>query len=291
MLSSRSVNTQLAAAALLAVLAGPTVAVAQQARPPAEAPAAHDEWEQFPPAWEKALRTLGDDTLYVLTSPLRLTPESTLVVGGIGAGLAGLALPDRSIRRELGRHRHDSVRDAADDVSLLGNAGVLLGLNVGAIAVGEGLKEATGSAKLLDAALVATEAQVLTAALTEGIAYGTERARPGQSNHPGKWFSKWGRDSFPSSHASQAFAVAAVIQDRFGLGPGIVSYGVAGMVGAARLVQDKHWASDVAGGAVLGWAVGHYLSVRHAEHHPYLDFFPLADPRTKTYGLVLEGRF
>jgi len=63
------------------------------------------------------------------------------------------------------------------------------------------------------------------------------------------------------------------------------------MIGAARLVQDKHWASDVAGGAVLGWAVGHYLSRRHAEPHQYLDFFPFADPRTKTYGLVIEAKF
>jgi len=51
------------------------------------------------------------------------------------------------------------------------------------------------------------------------------------------------------------------------------------------------WASDVVGGAVLGWAVGHFLSVRHAEHHSYLDFFPFADPRTKTYGFVLEAKF
>ena len=183
------------------------------------------------------------------------------------------------------------MRDAADDIALLGNAGVLLALNVGAITVGEFIKEANGNSKLIDAALVATEAQLVTLAFTEGIAYGTARERPDQSNDPSRWFSGWGHDSFPSAHASQVFAVAAVIEDRFGLGPGIVAYGVAGVVGAARLVQDKHWASDVAGGAVLGWAVGHFLSVRHAEHPSYLDFFPFADPRTKTYGFVLEAKF
>src|SRR5439155_631884 len=92
------------------------------------------------------------------------------------------------------------------------------------------------NSKLLDAALVATEAQLLTAAFTEGIAYGTGRARPGQSNDPGQWFSKWGRDSFPSSHTSQTFAVAAVIEDRFGLGPGIVAYGVASRSSATQLM-------------------------------------------------------
>jgi len=67
--------------------------------------------------------------------------------------------------------------------------------------------------------------QLLTAAFTEGIAYGTARARLGQSNDPGQWFSEWGRDSLPSSHASQAFALASVIGDRFGLGPEVVAYG------------------------------------------------------------------
>ena len=277
---------------MIAALAGPATAIAQEARAPTETPHKYDEWELFPPSWEKALRTLGDDTLYLLSSPLRLSPESTLVLAGVGAGIAGLALADRPIRGALAPHRHDGVRDAADDVALLGHAGVLLGLNVGAIAIGEGTREATGNSKLLAAALVATEAQVLTLGLTEGMAYGTARARPNQSNDPGQWFSGWGKhDSFPSSHVSQTFAVAAVIDDRFGRGPGIVAYGLAGLVGAARLVQDKHWASDVAGGAVLGWAVGHFLSVRHAEPHTYLDFFPFADPRTKTYGFVVETKF
>src|SRR5437016_10099128 len=189
-----TVKVLIAVTVTLALSLAPLAASAQQAAPSeTEQRPAWDTSEQFPPAWEKALRVLGDDTLYLLTSPLRLTPESALILGGIGAGIAGLALADRSIRQALAPHRHDQLRDAADDVALLGNAGVLFGLNVGALAIGEGLREATGNSKLLDAALVATEAQLLTAAFTEGIAYGTARARPGQSNDPGQWFSKWGQ--------------------------------------------------------------------------------------------------
>jgi hypothetical protein len=55
------------------------------------------------------------------------------------------------------------VRDAADDLAYPGNAGILFGLNVGAIAVGEGIKGYGGKPKFLDAALVSTEAQLLTA--------------------------------------------------------------------------------------------------------------------------------
>src|SRR5437899_4974812 len=173
-----TVKALIAVTATLALSLAPLAASAQQPTPPEkEQRPAWDTSEQFPPAWEKALRALGDDTLYLLTSPLRLTPESAFVLGGIGAGVAGLALADRSIRQAVAPDRHDQLRDAADDVALLGNAGVLFGLNVGAIAICEGLREATGNSKLLDAALVATEAQLLTAAFTEGIAYGRSEER------------------------------------------------------------------------------------------------------------------
>ena len=79
---------------VVAALLGPPSATAQEVRQPTEPPNKYDQWEEFPPAWEKALRTLGDDTLYLLTSPLRLTPESALTVAGVGAGIAGIAFAD-----------------------------------------------------------------------------------------------------------------------------------------------------------------------------------------------------
>ncbi len=248
-----------------------------------------DSWEQFPSAWEKALRTMGDDTLYLLTSPLRLDTESALVAGGIGAGIVGLSLADRSIRDELAPHRHDSVRDAAEGISLLGNGFVLLGLNAATMTVGEAIREYNGNSKVLDAALVMTESQVLTVALTEGLAYATARCRPDRKNDPFRF--RFDCESFPSAHASQAFAVAAVVADRAPLPVGIIAYGLAGLVGASRLVQDKHWASDVAAGAALGWAVGHFLSVRHSRPHEYLDFLPFVDLPTKTYGVSFTKPF
>ncbi len=251
--------------------------------------AGHDEWERFPAQWAKAAKTTGDDALFLLTSPLRLTLPETLAVGAIGAGIGGLFLADREIRGAVRAGRGDSLRDAASAVGQLGSAPVLLGLNLGAIAVGEGVRQATGSSRLLDVALVSAEAQLLTLALSEGLAYATARSRPEDSDDPFRF--RFGRDSFPSSHASQAFAVAAVLADRYEQPVGAIAYGLAGLVALSRLVEDKHWASDVAAGAVLGWAVGRALSRRHAGPHPYLDFFPFADPATKTYGFLIHGEF
>ena len=245
--------------------------------------------DRFPPPWDFALRPLGDDSLYLLTSPLRMTGEDVLVVGGVGALIGGLLLVDRPIRDEVRHPRDDAFRDAASAVSLMGFAPVLLGANVSGIVVGEAVRQAGGSSKHLETALVATEAQLFTLGITEGIAYLTARSRPTGGADPFRF--EFGRTSFPSSHASQAFAVAAVVAHRYEQPVPVIAYGLAGAVGLSRLVLDKHWASDVVAGAALGWAIGRALSVRHSSPHGYLDFFPFADLRTGSYGIVLRGEF
>ena len=245
--------------------------------------------DRFPPAWEAALRTTGDDALYLLTSPLRLTAETALIVGAIGAGIGGLSLADRAIRKEVRHPREDTLRDTADAVSLLGFAPVLFGLNIGAVVVGEGIREYSGNPKHLDTALLAAESQLLALAFSEAIAFSISRSRPPGSSNPFRF--EFGNASFPSSHASQAFAVAAVFADRYEAPVPVIAYGLAGLVGVSRLIQDKHWASDVAAGAVLGWAVGTALSSRHSKSHGYLDFFPFADPATQRYGFLFRKEF
>ena len=63
--------------------------------------------------------------------------------------------------------------------------------------------------------------------------------------------------SFPSGHVTQAFAVASVIAEHYD-SPFIKigSYGVASMVGYARMERNAHWASDVLAGAIIGTVVG-----------------------------------
>ncbi len=233
-----------------------------------------------------AAKTLGADTLFLLTSPLRIEHEDLLPLG-IGAGaLTGAFLLDREIRGEVKRHR-DSLKDAAEGISYLGNTGVLVGLNVGLLAVGEGLREYRGDAAVRDAALVSLEAQLLTAASTVGFQRILGRSRP-RAERGADHFHPGSDGSFPSAHASQAFAVATVLADRFGWRVGVPAYGLAAAVGFSRLALDKHWTSDVVAGAFLGVLVGKALSVRHRTSHGFLDFVPFVEPETRTYGLALH---
>ncbi|HEX6159043.1 MAG TPA: phosphatase PAP2 family protein [Thermoanaerobaculia bacterium] len=66
-------------------------------------------------------------------------------------------------------------------------------------------------------------------------------------------------DSFPSNHATQAFAVATVIARHYEERRWVrwLAYGVATGVGFARIYHDDHHTSDVIAGAAIGTFVGH----------------------------------
>jgi membrane-associated phospholipid phosphatase len=90
------------------------------------------------------------------------------------------------------------------------------------------------------------DATIVNVAYTELIKVTVGRERPnGQDER-----------SFPSGHTSNAFAMAAVAERHYGWKLGVPAYLVAGVVGASRIQQDKHYLSDVVAGATLGYIVG-----------------------------------
>ena len=62
--------------------------------------------------------------------------------------------------------------------------------------------------------------------------------------------------SFPSGHASNAFALAAVAQGHYGWKEGVPAYALAGLIAVSRLQRNAHYLSDVLAGATLGYIVG-----------------------------------
>lgn len=71
----------------------------------------------------------------------------------------------------------------------------------------------------------------------EGLKYGVARVRPdGDRNRR--------NSSFPSSHAANAFTVAAVVARRWRPSALVLWVGAAS-VGLSRMWLDRHWASDV----------------------------------------------
>lgn len=81
--------------------------------------------------------------------------------------------------------------------------------------------------------------------------------------------------SFPSGHTSTAFASATALTYAYGWKAAAIAYPLAAFVGASRLSDDAHWASDVVGGAFLGTLVAR-ASV--SEDSVVARFYPVIGP-------------
>lgn len=125
----------------------------------------------------------------------------------------------------------------------------------------------------------ALEALALSGTITGGIKGIAGRARPyADPGQPGSWVLARGiRDgryqSFPSGHATAAFAFASAIASqldrdrapiRHWAGP--VLYGLAAVTAFARTYDHAHWTSDVVAGAGVGTLSGLIVSRWHDAH-------------------------
>jgi len=85
---------------------------------------------------------------------------------------------------------------------------------------------------------------LLTMGITYGLKYATNKTRPNGSPH-----------SFPSGHTTFAFTNATVLYNEFYESSPVLAYSgyaVAITTGAFRMINNKHWFSDVLVGAGIG---------------------------------------
>jgi len=113
-------------------------------------------------------------------------------------------------------------------------------------------------------ALTGLKAFLLTGGATYFFKYTFHRHRPSDDFPPdprrfeGPFPLTTNFTAFPSGHTSVAFAVASVLAYGYKDKPwiGITSYTIASLVGMSRIHDNKHWASDIVGGATLGTFIG-----------------------------------
>jgi hypothetical protein len=96
------------------------------------------------------------------------------------------------------------------------------------------------------------EVMAVTGVLTTSLKFLVGRTRPGG-----------GMRSFPSGHASMAFAAASLIDDNSGGAFGVGAYGLAGLTGYSRIESGKHFPSDVLAGAAIGILSAQVLDALH----------------------------
>jgi membrane-associated phospholipid phosphatase len=95
----------------------------------------------------------------------------------------------------------------------------------------------------LNQTIIFAKTSFVTMAIVYGLKYTTNVTRPDGSDN----------QSFPSAHTAMAFAYATVLDKEFkNTWISIAGYSVATATGAMRILNDKHWFSDVMVGAGIG---------------------------------------
>jgi len=194
-----------------------------------------------------------------------------LVWAGAGVVLAGSALLDRAIERRVPEGGGTRWEWASDRLNYGGRP------QLAAIALGA----AWAGGKLAGSPATSRAAEHVGAALlASGVAngalkFGVGRERPSFTDEPGRFrpFNRKDRwQSFPSGHATVAFSLAASISEE-ARRPWVTAatYGTAALVGWSRVYEDRHWASDVVAGAVVGVATSRWTIGRLHARHPSAD--------------------
>jgi membrane-associated phospholipid phosphatase len=196
---------------------------------------------------------LWDDTRAVVRAPGSWNAAQWTEAGLGAAGVvAGGFLLDHAVDQAVLRNDHASWRSAARDVAQLGGVGGLALIGAGYLGSGW-LGQDKARAMWTDAGIGATLARAT--AFTLQVAVG--RDRPSEGKGAGAFSPFSSQDSFPSGHASQAFAMASAISMHSdNPWAGGAAYGMAGLVGLARLETRDHFTSDVLAGALVGTTVG-----------------------------------
>jgi hypothetical protein len=221
----------------------------QQPEPKREAAPEHSST-----SWRSLLKDSASD---FVAFPKR---RSTWTILGIGAAAALAVHPvDDHVESHLvGNEAADNFFSAGHWV---GSAYVQFGSAVGLWAVGryvvapaEGVSRTN---KYSEIGFDLLRAQILSGVIVQGIKHTVRRERPSGACC-----------AFPSGHAAAAFAAASVLERHLGYRLSWPALAGATYVATSRLVDNRHFLSDVVFGAAVGTASGWTVVGTRGRKHP-----------------------
>ena len=137
------------------------------------------------------------------------------------------------------------------------------------------------------------ESLAITSAITYLLKVNIGRQRPYMNNGPYEFDPKFfvmntTKMSFPSGHTSSVFALMTVLAKRSSsVLVKSASYTLASAVAFQRMLDRKHWASDVLFGGALGYCVGSWI-VNHGKASNKHNFVVIAPIGRKTLGVSMN---
>jgi hypothetical protein len=218
---------------------------------------------------------LGSDLKQQVTAPFHAKPRDWARTAAVVAITGGVLLLDKPISRTAvdWRQKSSSMVNTSKYITRFGGVYEVYTLTAlgayGFIFKNEKMKTTT---------LLATQAYLTSYVIFEAAKFLSGRQRPyyydpDNNSNNSLWhgpFYQFKKDangnkpnsysytSFPSGHTTLAFAAATVYAMEYSDRPvvKILSYSAASLIGLSRITENKHWASDVLIGGILGHLIG-----------------------------------
>lgn len=203
------------------------------------------------------------DQVPIWTSPVRIRSHNLIWLLPLGAATGVTLATDTDAMRDISNERtfnKDNVN--ASNYLLGGELAVPVALYSLGLFKGDAHASETGllsGEALADAVVVEEISKIIM-----------RRERPLYNNAAGDFFAPnvGTNGSFPSSHSTLAWSVAAVIAGEYPSGwvqAGV--YTTATAVSLTRVLGQEHFPTDVLVGGAAGWLLGHYVFKKHGGSH------------------------
>ena len=213
---------------------------------------------------------LGSDLKQSFTKPFHMSAKDWGNFGKFALVAGALSFADEPIQKGALKLRNSNpgIANTGKYISNFGGIYEIVGL-----AAFGGYGFITNNDKIKTTTLLATQAYMAAGAVESVTKFISGRTRPSYYTTDEEAeprflgpFSKTAVNSsgkkvyssFPSGHTTVAFAAATVFALEYKDKPviPIIAYSAATMIGLSRIIENKHWSTDVLVGAALGFLTG-----------------------------------
>ncbi|VAW25076.1 hypothetical protein MNBD_BACTEROID01-819 [hydrothermal vent metagenome] len=212
------------------------------------------------------LKHYGTDTRDIVIAPVKWGKKDFMRFGLFAATTTALVFADQPVGDFFQRQRSgrmDKIVDGFFD-PLGSKYSVALG---GVFYLVGGIGK---NSRMRSTGLLVIESYLASGFLVNIAKRAIGRQRPDKwgINTPYGWNGPFQGTSFPSGHTTSAFSVATIfaLQYKDTKWVPLVAYGLAGLAGISRVYENRHWASDVFAGAILGTVIGRYIYKAHSKN-------------------------
>ena len=209
---------------------------------------------------------LGSTLKQEFTKPFHMNKREWGQFGIFAVAAGGLAFADEPVQRQALKFRANNPGAVKASKYITNTGGVYeIATLVALGSYGYVFK----NEKVRTTTLLATQAYITGTVIETSLKYLTGRTRPsyyavgteGEPRFRGPFTKSSSNSSFPSGHATVAFAAATVFAMEYKktIWVPILAYSAATLISASRITENKHWITDVFVGAALGYITGRHV--------------------------------